>query len=225
MVFQLCLQFPGVATLPSSQPAVVVCAGNCLNLEQNKCVRWQSATLPAWFHPSSPVQPSQAETTIQVRGITRRCGDVIWSFAYDLCWGLAPFGASGSRRWLFGLQRDVPLALPLPRMPLLSETEGPYPLFSLMRFSVGKALVYFLFLFTSNHFNSPKGHYFISGKMWSIWVRWAPTWAQMIWQILKREHVAWIINKRNSQRFGLACLIFFSDLSVLITATCSFVFL
>lgn len=124
-------------------------------------------------------------------------------------WGLAPFSTWRIKHWLFGLQLDVPLAISLPCMPLLSETKGPYPLLRLMHFSVGEALLSFLFLLTRNHFNSPKGHCFTSGKMWSIWVWWAPMWAQMIWQILKREHVAWIINKRNSQRFGLDCLFFF----------------
>lgn len=186
---------------------------------------WQPETLPAWFHPSFPVQPSHAELTVQIRGVTRRWGEVIWSFASDLCWGLALLGTSGSRCWLFGLLLDVPLSISLPRTLLLSETERPYPLFILICLSVGEALLSFLFLLTRNYFNSPRDNHFISGKLWSIWVWWAPTWALMIWQISKREHVAWIINKRNSQRFGLACLIFFSDLSVLITATCSFVFL
>lgn len=157
------------------------------------------------------------------KGYNQEHGHVSWSFTSDLYWGLALFLTSESRCWLFGLQLDVPLDISLPRMPLLSETEGSYLLFSLMCFSVGVAFLSFWFLLTINNFNSPKGN-FMSGKMSSIWEWWVPMWAWMIWQILKREHVAWIINKRNSQRFGLACLIFFSDLSVPITATCSFVF-
>lgn len=42
------------------------------------------------------------------KGYHKECEDVSWSFACDLCWGLAPSGTSGSRHWLFGLKLGVP---------------------------------------------------------------------------------------------------------------------
>lgn len=159
---------------------------------------WQTETLPALVQPSYPVQPYW-DNSVKAKV----CGNLSWSFASHLCWGLVPFDtlwhSQLAPRAKSQKHLDVLLVAFLPYIQLHSEAEVPYSLFRWYFYL-------FCFFWIDITLAVQKATIFMSGKMWSIWALWAPIWAQTIWQILKREHVAWIINQRNLQRFGLASL-------------------
>lgn len=107
-------------------------------------------------------------------------------------------------------------------MLLPSESEGSYRLFSPMYFSVGVAFLSFLFLLTINHTVQKALLY-----EWKnvIYLSMMSSYVSMNDLANFEERTCGLNNQQEEfTKVWLGLLNFFSDLSVPITATCSFVF-